>query len=633
MQALELPEKILKAYWGYSSFRPLQKEIIKSVLDGKDTLALLPTGGGKSLCYQLPALAKEGLCLVVSPLVALMQDQVERLRQLDISAAAIHAGMSFREVENTFRNAVQGGYKLLYVSPERLQSNLFIEFLPEFDLNLIAIDEAHCISQWGHDFRPDYLKIASLREIFPRVPVLALTATATPEVQQDIVRHLALKAPAILRQSFRRHNIFYEIKHTDNKVGETLFALTHHNGSAIIYCRSRRQTEALAKQLKESGQNALSYHAGMTRARREEAQEQWMTGAVKTMVATTAFGMGIDKPDVRLVIHYDVPEHLEAYYQEAGRAGRDQKASKALMLFSRSDIERLRESTAIHFPPESFLRKVYQSVCEYLQLPVGVAPERYFDFDLADFCKKFQLEPLPATHALRLLQQESLWTLSDAVFLSPTLFFKADRNEIDALAHIHPHLAVVATAALRLYGTLFHYPTHIKIPAIAHQARLSRDRTLRYLIQLHEMDIVEYQPAKEGAQLYFHHTRVDSKHLLIDLQRISRLRKNHERRTAAMIGLVEETETCRESYILKYFHEEIATDCGHCDICERKTAKPMSQEEIVEILSTSLQTPLATEILVRMFPAHEKPRVISILRDLLERGEIIKDVKGCLSLR
>lgn len=628
---MELPEKILKAYWGYSSFRPLQKEIIKSVLDGKDTLALLPTGGGKSLCYQLPALANEGLCLVVSPLVALMQDQVERLKQLDISAAAIHAGMSFREVENTLRNTVQDGYKLLYVSPERLQSKLFNEFLPEFNLNLIAIDEAHCISQWGHDFRPDYLKIASLKEVFPRVPVLALTATATPEVQQDIIQHLALKSPAIFRQSFRRHNIFYEVKRTDNKVGETLFALTHNNGSAIIYCRSRRQTEALAKQLKESGQNALCYHAGMTRARREEAQEQWMTGVVKTMVATTAFGMGIDKPDVRTVVHFDAPEHPEAYYQEAGRAGRDLKASRAIMLFNHADIERLRESTAIHFPPESFLRKVYQSVCEYLQIPIGVAPEKYFDFELADFCTKFQLEPVLTTHALRLLQQESLWTLSDTVFLTPTLFFKTHRNVIEVLAQTQPHLAIVATAALRLYGTLFHYPTYIKIPAIAKQARLSREWTHRYLLQLHEMDIVEYQPAKEGAQLYFHHTRVDSKHLLIDLQRIGRLRKNHERRTAAMIGLLEEKDICRERYLLEYFTEETTGDCGHCDICERKNASPMPREEIIKMLKTSLKTPVATEHLLRMFPVYEKHRVIDILREMLDNGEIIKDVKGCLS--
>ncbi|MBS1687386.1 MAG: ATP-dependent DNA helicase RecQ, partial [Bacteroidetes bacterium] len=400
-------QQILKKYWRYDAFRPLQEEIINNILQDRDTLALLPTGGGKSICYQIPAIARDGFGLVISPLVSLMQDQVARLKSLDIQAEYIHAGMHYNDVQRTLQNTLHGPIKLLYVSPERLQTELFNEYLPEFDLNLIAVDEAHCISQWGHDFRPDYLKIAELRKVFPGVPVLALSASATKEVQEDIAIQLQLKQAAVYKASLERPNIFYDIKYSENKNADTQQAI-QANQSAIIYCRSRRQTELLAKSLNDKGAKANAYHAGMPKDQRESMQEQWMQNSIPIMVATTAFGMGIDKADVQLVLHYDAPEHLEAYYQEAGRAGRNGEQSRALALYNSKDIKRLQESTALRFPPESYLRQVYQAVVEYLQIAIGTEPNQYFDFDLADFCRKFELEAVPAANALKLLEQEGL---------------------------------------------------------------------------------------------------------------------------------------------------------------------------------------------------------------------------------
>lgn len=374
------PLHFLQQYWGYTAFRPQQQEIINSILTGHDTVALLPTGGGKSLCYQLPALAREGFCLVVSPLIALMQDQVQRLTAQGIAAACIYAGMPRQAVANTLENTARGDYKLLYVSPERLQTGLFLEYLPLFNINLIAVDEAHCISQWGHDFRPEYLKIAQLKKLFYRTPFLALTASATKEVEADIVTQLKLYKPHTFRQSFSRNNIFYRLLYAENKwtaLLETL--LQHKENCCIVYCRSRRQTEILVKQLSEQGFDARHYHAGMSGEQREKNFNTWLQDSTKIMVATTAFGMGIDKADVRLVVHYDAPEHLEAYYQEAGRAGRDGLPCEALLLHNTGDLKKLAGSTQIQFPPDDILRKTYQAVCEYLQLPIGAQPNRYFD--------------------------------------------------------------------------------------------------------------------------------------------------------------------------------------------------------------------------------------------------------------
>lgn len=630
---LHSPEHILQTYWHYPSFRPLQKEIILSVLQQQDTLALLPTGGGKSLCFQVPALMREGFCLVVSPLIALMQDQVSRLKEKNISATCLHAGMHFKEVERTLRNAAEGGYKLLYVSPERLQSHLFQEFLPSFDINLIAVDEAHCVSQWGHDFRPEYLKISFLREVFPRVPMLALTATATEEVQDDIAHQLKLKRWKRFRASFRRDNIYYELRRTDNKLQEVIDALAQPRGSAIVYCRSRKQTELLNRQLKDFGLSSVCYHAGMSKELREASQHQWMKDEAAIMVATTAFGMGIDKANVRTVVHYEPSEHPEAYYQEAGRAGRDGQPSKALMLYNKPDLQRLEESTALHFPPTAYLRKVYQSVCEYLQLPVGVAPDRYFNFDIADFCRKFDLPAVPTSNALRLLQQEGLWTISEAVFQPATVFVNVDRSVLDSLAISHPNLAFVATHLLRLHGSLFYYPTPIKLAALARNTKLRQDVVHEALMHLDNMQVIEYTQPKEGAQLFFHHLRADANHLLIDVQRIHRLRSRHEARTKALLQFLTEQDTCRERFLLNYFNETTNTDCRHCDICTQRYAVATPGHLLRQQVAQILKHPISAEAFAKKFSAKDKTAALELLRIFLDEGLIIRDVNGLLCLK
>ena len=611
-------QQILKKYWGYNAFRPLQEEIINNILQDRDTLALLPTGGGKSICYQIPAIAREGFCLVISPLVSLMQDQVRRLKSLDIQAEYIHAGMHYNDVQRTLQNMLHGPIKLLYVSPERLQTELFNEYLPEFNLNLIAVDEAHCISQWGHDFRPDYLKIAELRKVFPEVPVLGLSASATKEVQEDVVIQLQLKQATVYKASLERPNIYYDIKYSENKNGDTLQA-TQANKSAIIYCRSRRQTELLAKNLNDNGTKASAYHAGMPKDLRESTQEEWMQNKRPVMVATTAFGMGIDKADVQLVLHYDAPEHLEAYYQEAGRAGRNGQQSRALALYNSKDIKRLQDSTVLRFPPERYLRQVYQAVAEYLQIATGTQPNQYFDFDLADFCRKFNLEAVPAANALKLLEQEGLWTLTDAVYYPATIQFTTSRQELDHLLNVYPDLGYITTGLLRLYGTIFQFPTAVRMTAIAKHLRLDKDLLEKMILQLDKMGILDYNRPKDGPQLFFHHLRVDSGHLQLDLQRILKLRKRHELRTAAMISFLENTSECREKILLSYFGEKSTKDCGHCDVCNNKMRVKMNVRELKgELVEKIKQGQTNIKALSSQYPDAIKEQIIALVRQMID---------------
>lgn len=629
MQSLE---HILEKYWNYKSFRPFQKEIISSILEGRDTFALLPTGSGKSLCYQLPALVSDGFCIVISPLIALMSDQVARLNTLQIPAAYLSAGMNLRDCERTLDNAIQGAYKLLYVSPERLQSKGFRAWLPSFDISMIAVDEAHCISQWGHDFRPDYLKIGELRAFFPKAPVLALTASATEQVQHDIEQQLGLRHPAFFRQSFRRKNIFYEVRYSENKVADTFNALSSGADNHIVYCRSRRNTEMLARQLSDRGLDADAYHAGLPMARRNSIQQQWMDGGIRTMVATTAFGMGVDKANVRSVIHYDAPEHLEAWYQESGRAGRDGKESAALLLYNAGDIDRLEKSTDLLYPREAYLREVYQKVCEYLQLPIGAAPDHYFDFVLSDFCKKFGLQPLQANHALRLLQQEGFWTLSDAVFHPPSVRILLERTDLDHLIARHPAAGLVLTHLLRLYGTLFYYPTPINLFSVARHAKLPKENVHEVLLQLDKSGIVEYQLPRDGEQLYFHHERADSRHLIIDLERIRLLRKKHKERTNFIIRFMQQNAQCREQMVLEYFGEHSHQPCGHCDVCAAPKAPKKFNKAAEEIVVRTLRSPLSLPQLVDACSPMDPEQVTATVRGLLDEGVIIKDVKGLLHL-
>lgn len=615
--------KILQQYWGYDNFRPLQEDIINSVLEGRDTLALLPTGGGKSLCYQVPALVMDGFCLVISPLIALMQDQVHRLKELDIPAACIHSGMHYADVKRMLDNTMHGAYKLLYISPERLQTRLFRDYMTEFDVSMVAVDEAHCVSQWGHDFRPNYLKIANVREVYPRAPILALTATATKDVRQDIIVQLGFRDPAVFRQSFARDNIFYSIKYTENRNEDILNNI--NKGCSIIYSRSRKQTEAIGRYMEQEGTNAAVYHAGLSKEHREEAQEQWMNNKAPVMVATTAFGMGIDKPDVRMVLHYDAPEHLEAYYQEAGRAGRDGAASAAVCLYNSSDIKRLSDSTALQYPPEAYLRQIYQGVAEYLQIPIGTEPDRYYPFELFDFCRKFSFQPNQAIHGLKLLEQEGLWTLSESVYSPATVQFTADRYTLDDLGHTYPTLAYLTIGLLRMYNTVFHFPTSVREVAIAKQLRMKKEEVVVGLEQLDKMGILEYNKPGEGPQMFFHHYRVDSRHLIIDLNRIHVLRKRHEARTEAMIAFLENRSECREKILLAYFGEKTRKDCGHCDVCRIKqnnntfNCNDMRKELLGKIKAAGS---IEVQKLVGWYAAEHKEILLSTLRTMADNNEI-----------
>ncbi|MBS1586242.1 MAG: RecQ family ATP-dependent DNA helicase [Bacteroidetes bacterium] len=615
------PLEILQKHWGYSSFRPLQAEVIGSILQNKDTMALLPTGAGKSLCYQVPALARPGFALVISPLIALMKDQVARLDQLGIMSCCIHSGMNYHEVRTNIENMLHGPYKLLYVSPERLQTELFKEYLPSFDISLIAVDEAHCISQWGHDFRPDYLKIAELRATLPEVPILALTASATKTVQDDIAVQLQLQAPAIFRQSAKRKNIYYAVKYSENKPNDTKDNLSS-TACNIVYCRSRKQTEILANKLIQQGIAATHYHAGMAKDIRENAQKSWMENSVTTMVATTAFGMGIDKPDVRTVLHYDAPEHLEGYYQEAGRAGRDGHSSKALLLYNATDISRLRESVMLQYPPESYLRSVYQAVNEYLQIPTGAQPDRYFPFDLADFCQKFDLEVTPASYGLKLLAQEGLWTITESVFHPAYIQFTTDRENLDQIVAAYPDLGYAITGILRLYGTVFHYPTTMRLTVLAKQLKMKKEMVEHLLQKLHRMEVLDYRKATEGPQLYFHHLRVDSRHLIIDMQRIALLRRQHEARTQAMINYLENEDMCRELMLRTYFGEYPDENCGHCDICLQTSATHSETNKLTKDLQELIKAEgsIQASLLIKKYPAAQKSEVLLALRKMADAG-------------
>lgn len=616
---MSTPQHILQQYWGYPAFRPLQEEIIRDLLAGRDALALLPTGGGKSLCYQVPGLLLDGLTLVVSPLIALMQDQVMELKDRGVRAAALYSGMRYHEVKQTLDNVLNGAYTFLYVSPERLQTDLFKEYLPALSLRLLAIDEAHCISQWGHDFRPEYRSIHTVREEFPGVPVLALTATATPAVEKDILQQLDMREAAVFRQSFERTNIFFRVRYSENKPGDLLQALQQQPGSAIVYCRSRRHTEWLSQHLQEHGVPAGAYHAGMGYEARSMAAAAWLGNEKPVMVATSAFGMGINKADVRQVIHYDAPEQPEAFYQEAGRAGRDGAQAYSLLLYNQSDLRRLEESTALQYPPLTYLQDIYQAVAEYLQIPTGMAPDQYYDFEIRDFSDKFRFDAFAATYALRLLAREDLWTLSDSVFRPAAVQVTASRDTIDSIQQRYPEAGYLLTLLLRLYQGILHYPVPVRLKMIAKQARTTAEVVHRGLLQLHHMGLIDYQLPKDGPQLYFRHERVESRHLLLNMQRIRLLREEHEKRIRMMTAYLEDRQHCRSYLLLRYFGEEAAPRCGHCDHCRAQEKGATVNGSRQQLLAALQQLgPTSTKQLLAAYPQEQHPAVLEQLRALVD---------------
>lgn len=575
--------EILLQYWGYSHFRPMQEDIMQTVLEGKDVLALMPTGGGKSLCYQIPAMAMEGTCLVISPLIALMKDQVEGLRRRGITAFAIYSGMKRQEVVNTLQVVSESNCKFLYVSPERLETKLFLEYLPGMHINLLAVDEAHCISQWGYDFRPPYLRIAALREELPDVPVLALTASATPDVQQDIMDKLQFKKPAVFRQSFERPNLSYSVFEVDSKINKIVEIIQKIRGTGIIYCKSRKRTKEISELLQLQGISSDFYHAGLTQEERNRKQEAWVKNEIRVIVCTNAFGMGIDKPDVRTVIHADIPDCLENYYQEAGRAGRDGKSSFAVLLYSPGDLDELRELCEKRFPSMDTIRLVYQSLANYLQIEAGSGEGKTYDFDLADFSKKFKLDGFTSLYALKALEQEGWFTLNEQVFLPSSVQFTATKNYLYQFEEDNPLLEPMIKVLLRTYEGIFDFTCFISELLLARLLRKDVEDIKTQLRKLDRVGIISYSERKDNPQIFFQRNRIKTELLTIDQQAYQQRKKVMERRLAKMISYVKDDTTCRSRVIGKYFGDVKIRTCGICDNCLKQKRTVLTTEEFISI--------------------------------------------------
>ena len=564
-------QQILKKVWGYNSFRPLQHEIILSVAEEKkDTLGLLPTGGGKSIIFQVPTLAMEGMAIVVTPLVALMKDQVENLARRGIKAVAIHSGLSKDEINIELERATDGYYKFLYLSPERLETKNFLDRLPYMNVNLLVVDEAHCISQWGYDFRPSYLNIAKIRSILTDIPVLALTASATPAVVKDIQDKLEFKQQNVFRASFERENLVYWVKKTNDKLGQLLKYIRKISGTGIVYVRSRRLTEQIAYFLKENGISADFYHAGLPHRTKEHRQNAWKNDKIRIIVATNAFGMGIDKPDVRFVIHLDLPDSLEAYYQEAGRGGRDRKTAYAIMLYNASDIEKLRSSVEKSFPPPKTIRKIYSSICNYLQLPIGSGVEESFPFNLFEFSSRFRFSPRMVISSLKLLQQEGYIEFTDEITEYPKLKFIASRQDVYRFQVENPIFDPFIKGLLRNYTGIFERYVPINEFYLAKMFKSKVELVRKYINKLAELEIIDYKPYIRANFLYFPHGRLAEKEIIFTKEHYQFLKSRYIEHIESVINYVENRDKCRSQTILEYFGETDTKPCGKCDVCRRK---------------------------------------------------------------
>lgn len=580
---MNTPEEILQHYWRHTSFRDMQKEIIESVLEGKDTLALLPTGGGKSLCFQIPALIKEGICLVITPLIALMKDQVNNLEQKGIPALAIHSGMTYFEVKKTFQHAAYGHYKFLYLSPERLETNLFKDYLAAMNVSLIAVDEAHCISQWGYDFRPPYLRIADLRYELPDVPVLAVTASATSLVQNDIIDKLRFRNHEIFRQSFERENISYSVFRTDSKINKVIEVLKNVPGSSIVYCRNRKQTKEVAQLLHFEKISADFYHAGLTPEERNKKQASWISNETRVIVCTNAFGMGIDKPDVRTVIHYDVPDCLENYYQEAGRAGRDGKRAYAVLLNQEQNIKELESLPDIRFPVIDKIRKVYQSLADYLNIPVGAGEDIYYDFDLHEFIKNFKLDVFLVMNVLKVLEQEGHLTFNENIFLPSQVNFKVGKDLLYDFEKSEAALEPVIKCLLRTYEGILDNRVSIFEKQMAKLLQTNESAVKEQLKQLRSFGIIEYLPQKETPQIHFLSDRVSSQYLSINHEAYLQRKQQFEARIEMMLNYLQLKNKCRSKFIASYFGDDKLKDCGICDNCLAVKNLELTAEEFMNI--------------------------------------------------
>lgn len=575
--------QVLENYWGYSTFRPLQEDIVLSVIQGKDTLALLPTGGGKSICFQVPGMYLDGLCLVVSPLIALMKDQVANLQSKGIAAQAIYAGLSQPEIQLILNNCVHGGVKFLYLSPERLGSDLLRSQLLQMKICLLAIDEAHCISQWGYDFRPEYRKIKEIRELFPKVPVLALTASATASVVEDIQEQLGFKTKLAFRKSFERLNLHYIVRHHENKLEKMLNAFQMMKGSGLVYVRNRKLAEEIADYLVQNGLNASFYHAGLKPEERQTRQENWINSKTRIMVCTNAFGMGIDKPDCRLVVHYQIPDCLEAYYQEAGRAGRNGNAAFCLLLYHASDAHILRAKLAKQFPEPEVLSAVYNHLGSYFQVAVGQSLEQDFVFDLQAFAAHTKLNMLLVHNAIKLLSQLDLLQVNEGLSLISRIKLNMGGNELYQFQKRHVLYADILQILLRNYGGIFDYYVSIGEGNLAMQLNISEAELIFKLNKLMELGILDYIPQNNQATLRFIGPRLSEKYLPVNAPYLKFRKKMEEDKLEAMINYAANDKLCRSRVLLKYFDELDTYDCGVCDICKEKMGKFWTEEKLQQL--------------------------------------------------
>lgn len=620
------PLEILRKYWGYDCFRPLQREIIDSVLGGNDTLGLLPTGGGKSITFQIPALVLEGLTVVVTPLISLMKDQVDNLRQRGVQAVCLHSGLTRQELKYGLDRCMLGRAKLLYASPERLQSKQFVDQLSHMNVSLLVVDEAHCISQWGYDFRPSYLNIVRLREVFPSVPVLALTASATPEVRTDIMSRLSFRSDNVFALSFARPNISYAVRYVDHKDMMLLRALRSTSGTAIVYVRSRRLTYELAQMLQREGIPALHYHAGLSPDDKSDRQERWKRGEVRVIVATNAFGMGIDKPDVRLVVHYDLPPSLEEYYQEAGRAGRDGHESYALVIVSKHDKGLLTRRIGEAFPPRDYIRKVYELACVFCGIAVGEGFEVVRGFDLATFCNRFHLQPVPARSALMLLTRAGwLEYVEDAASRS-RIMLTAGKSELYDL-RLDSVTDSVLQLILRTYTGLFADYVNVSESLIARRLSLTEEQVYQSLLTLGRAHVVSYVPHSENPYIYFTTAREETRHVLIPRDIYEVQRERMEARVRAIQDFVFVASSCRVARMLRYFGETQVDACGKCDVCrEINLHRPTEKETILfeeNVIRLASQPGGRTVGYIAEQLSAKPERVIEVVRELMDDGTVV----------
>lgn len=625
---------ILKQYWGYDDFRGIQQEIIHSIGSGKDTLGLMPTGGGKSIAFQVPALAQEGICIVITPLIALMKDQVENLKKRGIKAAAIYSGLTHNEILVTLENCIFGDYKFLYVSPERLSSELFLTKLKRMRVSFITVDEAHCISQWGYDFRPSYIRIADLRKVVPQAPVLALTATATPEVVKDIQDKLLFRQEHVFKMSFARKNLAYVVRHTEDKESELLHIINSIPGTVIVYCRSRKGCRDLAAQLEERGLTATFYHAGLSNCEKDERQRLWQTDQCRVMVATNAFGMGIDKPDVRLVVHMDVPDSPEAYFQEAGRAGRDGRKAYAVLLYNASDKTKLMKRIPDTFPDREFIKEIYEHICYYYQMAMGDGLNVTREFNLNEFCRNFKHFPVPTDSALRILTRAGYLEYIDEQENDSRLIFLVRRDELYHLDGLEPEYESLLQAVLRSYGGVFSDYITIDETLLSKQTGLSRDMVYRGLIALGKRRIISYIPYKKTPYIRFAQKRVETERIIISREIYENRKEKYEARIQAMIGYATRDDLCRSRMLLAYFGETSEENCQACDVCLKKNSAGISQglaENVERRITALLREQKEVPVHDIDFPGISRETVGQVLHQMVQEEKLLLD-DGMISL-